>query len=168
MTARPQSASHILKGAEEMLALAELGLEAMRTGAGTRRLAGLWNVAVFGPVVPLTIQRLQAVAPEFAAWFAPYREQLEANADLRRFAAFRARVAKTETSSSRFGGWFGGRGSLLPSRRKDLGPKPPHATRFFLGDARGGAGWEIRLPDGTTEKYYVELPELLSVTLFDG
>jgi hypothetical protein len=35
---------------------------------------------------------------------------------------------------------------------------PPGATSFFIGDTLGGSGWEIQLPDGTTQKYYVQLP----------
>jgi hypothetical protein len=158
----------VLDDAEKVLAIAEMGLEAVRTGMAARRMAGLWNVAIFGPVVPGALARLGAIAPDFDAWFAPYREALDADADVRRFAAFRERVLKAEASASRFDGWFGGKGRFLPTRKKDLGPRPPNAGRFFLSDARGGAGWEIRLPDGTMQKYYVELPELLSVTLFEG
>jgi hypothetical protein len=169
MTGSQQSAAQILKDAEDVLALAESGLAAVRVRDPARRMAGLWNVGLFGPAVPPAVERLQAVAPDFTAWFAPQQAALDANPDVRRFAAFRERVSKIEASSSRFVGWFGGRGGrMLPSRKKDLGPKPPNATRFFLGDGRGGAGWEIRLPDGTEQKYYVELPELLTVTLFEG
>ncbi len=35
---------------------------------------------------------------------------------------------------------------------------PPNAKKFFIGDKYGGCGWEIQLPDGNLEKYYVELP----------
>lgn len=35
---------------------------------------------------------------------------------------------------------------------------PPNAKKFFIGDEYGGSGWEIQLPDGSLEKYYVELP----------
>src|SRR6476660_2181296 len=98
MTTRPQSEAQIVNSAEEVLALAELGLEAMRTGVATRRMAGLWNVAIFGPVVPIALGRLKTVTPDFEAWFAPYQAEVETDADLRRFAAFRAQVAKTEPS----------------------------------------------------------------------
>jgi hypothetical protein len=169
MTNSPQSVAQILKDAEDVLALAESGLEAVRGGDPARRMAGLWNVGLFGPLVPTAVERLRHVTPDFAVWFAPYRAALDTNLDVRRFAAFRERVGKIEASSSRFAGWLGGRGGrMLPSRKKDLGQKPPNATRFFLGDGRGGAGWEIRLPDGTGQKFYVELPELLTVTLFEG
>jgi hypothetical protein len=36
---------------------------------------------------------------------------------------------------------------------------PPNAEAFFLGDTLGGNGWVVRMPDGSTEHVYVELPE---------
>jgi hypothetical protein len=35
---------------------------------------------------------------------------------------------------------------------------PPGAKGFFIGDQLGGSGWEIEFPDGSIEKYYVQLP----------
>jgi len=40
-----------------------------------------------------------------------------------------------------------------------FGPQPPGATSFFIGDELGGTGWEVSQPDGSTEKYYIDLPE---------
>lgn len=39
---------------------------------------------------------------------------------------------------------------------------PPGAKRFVMGDSIGGNCWEIELPDGSVEKYYVALPERLA------
>ncbi|HEV8386853.1 MAG TPA: hypothetical protein VGQ03_04445, partial [Nitrososphaera sp.] len=33
-----------------------------------------------------------------------------------------------------------------------------NATAQFMGDWVGGSGWEVTLPDGSVEKYYVNLP----------
>ena len=33
-----------------------------------------------------------------------------------------------------------------------------------MGDQLGGHGWEIELPDGTVEKYYVELPDAVKAS----
>lgn len=41
---------------------------------------------------------------------------------------------------------------------ENAGPPPPDATSFFIADLIGGSGWEIELPDGLTEKYYVVVP----------
>jgi hypothetical protein len=32
-----------------------------------------------------------------------------------------------------------------------------------MGDSLGGSGWEVRLPDGATEKYYVKLPDAVKM-----
>jgi hypothetical protein len=37
-------------------------------------------------------------------------------------------------------------------------PPPPNAKAFFIGDRLGGSGWIIELPDGSSEKLYVQLP----------
>jgi hypothetical protein len=44
--------------------------------------------------------------------------------------------------------------------REDLSrfPRPPSAQSFFIGDNLGGSGWKVSLPDGSVEKYYVNLP----------
>jgi hypothetical protein len=34
-----------------------------------------------------------------------------------------------------------------------------------MGDQLGGSGWEVELPDGSTEKYYVKLPDHLRLEI---
>jgi len=54
----------------------------------------------------------------------------------------------------------------IPDDLATIGPAPPGATSFFIGDQLGGSGWEIKLPDGSTGKYYVDLPtDLVSASL---
>ena len=45
---------------------------------------------------------------------------------------------------------------------RHAGPAPPGAKGFFIGDTIGGSGWEIQLPDGSTEKFYVTFPSEIS------
>ena len=40
-----------------------------------------------------------------------------------------------------------------------LGPPPPHAESAFMGDSEGRSGWIVKMPDGSTEKYFVKVPE---------
>ncbi|OAQ20169.1 hypothetical protein TDIS_1671 [Thermosulfurimonas dismutans] len=47
----------------------------------------------------------------------------------------------------------------IPEDLTRFGPPPPNAKGFFIGDKLGGSGWEVQLPDGSIEKYYVELPQ---------
>ena len=46
----------------------------------------------------------------------------------------------------------------FPKDMQRLGPPPPGAGAFFMGDQAGGSGWEIKLPNGDTEKFYVDMP----------
>jgi hypothetical protein len=61
-------------------------------------------------------------------------------------------------------GYVGAAGSVsihnlrLPQDAGRFGPPPPNARGFFAEDSAGGMGWNIVLPDGSTEKYYIELP----------
>lgn len=52
--------------------------------------------------------------------------------------------------------------NINPGDMAKLGTPPPGAKGFFIGDQAGGSGWEIELPDGTTEKYYVEIPQSMA------
>jgi hypothetical protein len=40
---------------------------------------------------------------------------------------------------------------------------PPNTESTFLGDALGGNGWNVRMPDSSLEKVYFELPEGVDV-----
>ncbi len=54
----------------------------------------------------------------------------------------------------------------FPQVMERFGPPPVNAKSFFIGDNLGGSGWEVVLSDGSTEKYYVDLPpDLVSPTL---
>lgn len=39
------------------------------------------------------------------------------------------------------------------------GNPPPSAAAMFIGDQLGGAGWLVKLSDGTENPYYVKLPK---------
>jgi len=43
---------------------------------------------------------------------------------------------------------------------------PQNAVGFFIGDNLGGSGWEILMPDGGKEKYYVDLPKEIKIKTF--
>lgn len=50
------------------------------------------------------------------------------------------------------------------SVRARFEPAPPHAEGFFIGAENGGSGWVIRRADGSTEKYYIDMPPELAKT----
>jgi hypothetical protein len=122
-----------------------------------RRIPGLYNVVVFGRAITFTVQNLRHIEDGFDDWYTPRRKQMEDDPLMKYFSLLRNEIEKE------------GGASLKTSlhieylNTADLAPlmqnPPPGAKNFFIGDNVGGNGWEIELDDGSTEKYYVQLPE---------
>jgi len=133
-----------------------LGLEALRASAPRRRMAGLRNVLVFGRAITNVLQNLRGVAPDFEEWYGPYEAEMRSDPLMRLFYDLRSRVLKKgELPVSVSITFSGSPADLL----RHAGPPPPGAQGFFVGDRIGGSGWDVRLPDGSREQYYVDLPE---------
>lgn len=98
----------------------------------------------------------------FDDWYAPIRTQMEGDALLKYFYRLRSEILKEGTLP------LGGTSMHIEHLdTRELEPlmqnPPPGARAFFMGDQLGGSGWEVGLPDGTTERYYVALPGDLKV-----
>jgi hypothetical protein len=148
--------SDILRDAQDTLRTAEQGLNDLANGSPERRLAGLRNAVVFSRAVTNVLQNLRGVEPGFDAWYGPIATAL-ANDPLMKFF-YRLRSEILKQGSLRLSGSVSIHSLSLPLDAARFGPKPPNATGFFVGDHVGGAGWYIRLPDGSTEKYYIDFP----------
>lgn len=142
---------------EETLQTAEYGWHDMQDPQRARRLTGLRNLIVFGRSTTFVLQNLRSVvgAEEFDKWYGPEQEALKASSVMRYFVSARNDLEK--------------QGRLHLSMQAQIhnfnsndihkyGPRPPGATAFFIGDQLGGSGWEVPLADGTTQKYYVNIP----------
>jgi hypothetical protein len=142
--------------ADATLTTARYGLEDLRGIDPGRKLSGFRNVVVFGRAVVDVLLRLRSVDPGLDAWLEVRVREVQEDPLVRYFyelrsGLFRRRPAQTATGAQ----------GASPTRPRDLrrsGPPPPGALSFFVGDADGGSGWVIRLPDGRLEKYYVALP----------
>jgi hypothetical protein len=151
-----RTADAILRAAEDTLRTAEQGLSDVVNGPPERRLAGLRNAVVFGRAVTNVLENLRGVDPAFDAWYKPVAAAISDDPLMRFFYKLRSEILKK--------GSLGVAGSVsihnlnLPEDVRRFGAPPPNACGFFAGDAAGGVGWNIRLPDGSIEKYYVDLP----------
>jgi hypothetical protein len=106
--------------------------------------------------VTFVLQNLRNTEPEFDKWYSEYAQEMKSDPLLTYFKELRNILEKE--------------GNLELSTRihlkkfvfsRDLyrfGPPPANAKSMFIGDSLGGAGWEVELPDGSIEKYYVNLP----------
>jgi hypothetical protein len=124
------------------------------TGADpTRRQVGLRNMVVFGRSVTQVAQTWRAIDRDrFDAWYAPYETEMAKDPLTVYFNTLRSIILKE--GAPQVGTSF----SVMYLDTADLPPAPPGAGAFFMGDPMGGSGWEIEQPDGTTEKFYVDLP----------
>jgi hypothetical protein len=118
------------------------------------RAAAIRNIMVWGQAVTGTLQRLRSRVEEFDEWYERKREEMRTDPLLKWFRDNRNAVLKQGVDPAM------GSGAYLESfNSNQMPPSPPGATTFFLLDERGGCGFEIELPDGSTDKVYVALPE---------
>ena len=146
--------------AEETLQTARYGFDDLTSGNYQRRFAGIRNLVVFGRSVTFVLQNLKTPVGEaaFNEWYGPIQEQMKGDVLMKYFVTLRNEILKqgklpVSTSASI---------SMNSGDMAKLGTPPPGAKSFFIGDQAGGSGWEIELPDGSKEKYYVEIPESMA------
>jgi hypothetical protein len=100
----------------------------------------------------------------FDAWYAPFKAEMERDPLMRYFTKLRNEILKegTQPTSLSVQVDYLSTDDLQPL----LNNPPPGAESFFIGDQLGGSGWEIALPDGTKEKYYVDLPDTIRMQTY--
>lgn len=157
-----RTTADILRAARETLATAEQGLRDLEGRDPTRRRPGLHNVVVFGRAVTNVLQHLRSTEPGFDGWYAPYVEEMKRDPLLKYLYELRSSVLKE--APARVGVGTHIHHFNFPDDLRRVGPPPPNAKGFFMGDQLGGSGWEVALPDGGTAKYYVDLPSDIATT----
>jgi hypothetical protein len=158
MTQRKKTTSDVLRALGDTLTTAELGLKDVVSNP-ERRLTGFRNLVVFGRAITNVLQNLRSTEADFDSWYAPYVQEMQADPLLRYFYELRSEVLKEGTLRAVAPTYI--RSLSLPRDLGKLGPPPPNARSFFIGDQSGGSGWEVQLADGAIVKYYVELPEAI-------
>jgi len=152
-----RSTKDILRDARDTLRTAKLGLADLASDDPGRRIPGLRNLVVFGRAVTNVLQNLRATEARFDAWYAPYVVEMGADPLMRYFYELRSVILKqgavTTTPSVNVEDFDSRRDRHL------WGNPPPNATRMFIGDQLGGAGWLVKRTDGTEDPYYVTLPK---------
>jgi hypothetical protein len=150
MTAR--GSRKILGDAEHLMRLVEESFRHLCEGPEDRRFPGLRNLVVFGEAMLAQMRILSAATPLFAAWFEQQEQASSADPQLAELAKLRKAVLREPKERREF------TELQLASAGKGYGRRPENARAFFSGDRLGGSGWEIAVPGGAVEKYYVALP----------
>ncbi len=133
---------------ETLMALVEAALKQIAEGPDDRRVAGVRNVLAFGGVLTATMKAISSRDALFASWF-DLQRPADGVEELRRVMLAEPKIRRDYTQVQ------------LASAGKEFGPRPANARAFFSGDRLGGVGWDIELPGGGVEKYYVMLPDEL-------
>ena len=155
----------ILQDAQAALDLTTRGLDEYLAASGRQRASGIRNVVVWGRVTTATFKKLQAASGHTVReWWQPYSEEMKSDPEFRYLYDLRNDVEKAGT--------VGRLGTtthidyLGPDEQRRLTANPPpNAKGFFIGDRWGGSGWQIELPSGETENFYVQLPADIAVTV---
>jgi|FLOH01.1.fsa_nt_gi hypothetical protein len=145
----------ILDRTLETLQTAQLGLADMKDASRHRRNPGLRNVIVFGRSVTFVLQNLRGKDARFEEWYLAKQTAMKADPIFLYFLEARNNLEKqgrlNVSTSLKLN-------SFSSADMARFEPRPPGATGFFIGDNLGGSGWEIELPNGAKEKYYMEIP----------
>jgi hypothetical protein len=156
--------SKVLKALQETLDTAEFGYVMFTKGSHPQKLLGLRNFVVFGRAVTNVLQNLKSVEPEFEEWYKKYRDEMQADPLMRYFYNLRSEILKEGKLNVGVGVHI--KQLSLPYDMHRFGCPPPNAKSFFIGDNVGGTGWVIQLPNGSEEKYYVDLPTDIGLVKF--
>jgi hypothetical protein len=161
-TAAPtRTREQVIANTRELLDMARAGL-GDATGVDPRkRRPGLMNLFTYGRSTTLAMQRMKSIDPAFEAWWKPHQERFGADPLMRYFNERRVDVIHAgELHTAAYGriGHFDAAVAQKLNRHA-----PPNTIGMFFGDQLGGDGWIVRLPDGSDEKVYFQLPEDIDI-----
>lgn len=153
----------ILEAVQKTMDTAEIGYDIFVNGSPARKLAGLMNLVTFGVSVTCVLQNLRHIEPDFDSWYEKYRAEMIADPLMKYFWNFRSEILKEGKLEI---GAYGHIKHLTSADFSRFEPPPPDAIGFFMCDQIGGSGYEIRQPDGSVEKYYINIPsDIMSISL---
>ena len=160
------SLAQMLQQIEMTLNTMKMGIDLYKDNQNDRsqKDAGLRNAVVFGRAVTNSLQKLRGTElgkSEFDSWYRPWQTKLEEDEGFRFLYKLRSQILKEgilEASSEVH------INHLDTSDAYDLMKKTPlNVKSMFIGDANGRSGFEVVLPDGSIENYYIKLPNYIDV-----
>lgn len=145
----------IISDAKQALQTARFGLEDVSDGPPHRNIAGIGNVATYGRATTRILHKLKSCDVEFTEWYQSYLEEMEEDPLMNYFWELRNEVLKEGSDSI---GWEIYISKFEYPKDLESHEEPENAKSFFIGDELGGLGWEVEMPDGSTDKHYIDPP----------
>jgi hypothetical protein len=158
----PRTSKEILRDSVEILRTAKFGMSLVNSADPGERRIGIRNVIVFGRSVTIAVQNLRSVETAFEEWYEPWVTRMKADPVMGYLKTVRNEILKEGNlrTSLHMSGSFNS--TALQPLMKD---PPPGAKGFFVGDPSGGSGWEVAMPNGEIEKYYISLNNIPGIDL---
>lgn len=153
--------ARVLANVQEMLEMAQAGLADVLSGDPRRRRPGLMNLITYGRSVTFTLQNLRNAEPTFDEWYAPLQRKMADDPLMQFFNRARTKLLKEGELGAGAQTVVGAGGpvnvgALIQQLNRYA---PPNTVATFFGEARtGGNGWEVRMPDGSIQRRYFQLP----------
>lgn len=126
--------------------------------------AGIRDAVVFGRAVTNALQKLRGTEigkEQFDTWYNPWQVKLKRDKGFKFLYKLRSQILKEGILETNSGIKIG---YLNTTDIYDLMKRAPFNVKsMFIGDAQGRSGFNIILPDGTIEKYYIQLPDYIDV-----
>lgn len=158
---QPRDKERIFANTSEMLDYARAGLADATAPDPRRRRSGLMNLFTYGRSVTLVIQTMKNTDPAFEEWWRPYQKWMAGDPLMHYFNERRTDIL--HEGELRTGSYthIGAQGPVdIGALIQELSRHgPPNTEGIFLGDQLGGNGWQVRMPDGTVERVYFDLPD---------
>lgn len=149
----------VVREAEQTLRTVRTGLLDICSLTSSRRLPGLRNLLVFGQAVIDILGEGDMDDPSYGPWYERQRQAIDSEPLMQHMGQVRQAVLAA-TDLPRYSSVSP---KFKPTEISRLGGIPAGAKGFFLGDNNLGSGWIIGFGDGREERYFVELPETLSI-----
>ena len=160
------SLAEMIQQIEKTLNTMKMGIDQYENSSHdqSQKDAGLRNAVVFGRAVTNSLQKLRGTEvgrEDFDAWYTPWQKKLKEDPGFKFLYQLRSQILKEGILKTSSGVRIN---HLNTSDAYELMKKAPFNVKsMFIGDAYGQSGFKVILPDGSVEKYYIELPDCINV-----
>lgn len=160
------SLAQMLQQIEMTLNTMKMGIDLYKNSRNDqlKRDAGIRDAVVFGRAVTNSLQKLRGTElgkDEFDDWYKPWQTKLKEDKGFKFLYKLRSQILKEGILKTSSGIKINHLN--IGDAYKLMKKAPFNVKSMFIGDAYGRSGFEVILPDGSVEKYYIELPDYIDV-----